>query len=209
MVDRNGFVSRSGNTVAGSNPVPGSNINRICPCGGTADTTVLGTVAKAWEFESLQGYHILNGPVAQLGEQPPCTGKAAGSTPVGSTNFNMKMFEDIDEYIKRPLEERQSHLRLVDPCIEIGGNSPRFRGLLAHFVKTTIPKGQRIHLCHACNNGKCSNPVHLYWGTPKENYYDGLASGVQQHIWERVVNKYGEAKALEMARTSMQRIKGD
>jgi len=119
------------------------------------------------------------------------------------------MFEDINEYMKRPLSERQSHLRLEDQCIEIGGNSPRFRGLLAHFVKTTIPKGQRIHLCHACNNGKCSNPTHLYWGTPKENYNDGLASGAQTSIWQRVVNKYGEERAIEMSRTNPIKFKAE
>ena len=27
-------------------------------------------------------------------------------------------------------------------------------------------------MCHACNNGKCSNPKHLYWGTASENRMD-------------------------------------
>tara|TARA_X000001036_G_scaffold94685_1_gene87342 strand:+ start:831 stop:1319 length:489 start_codon:yes stop_codon:yes gene_type:complete len=80
----------------------------------------------------------------------------------------------IEDYIKLPQEERQKHLRLDEPCIEIGGNSTQFKGLLAHKLNTTIPHGRKenVLLCHACNNGKCSNPNHHYWGTSKENIHD-------------------------------------
>ncbi len=106
------------------------------------------------------------------------------------------MFIPIDEYIKLSKEERQTHLDLSTECIEIGGNSPRFRGLLAHYLKTTIPSGIKIQLCHACHNGKCSNPKHLYWGTHKENINE---SGT---IWERMINKYGEEEARERCKRS-------
>lgn len=87
------------------------------------------------------------------------------------------MFEDILIYINKPLADRQQHLDLKSPCLCIGGTSQEFRGTLSHFLKTTIPKGMKIHLCHACYNEKCSNPTHLYWGTPTENAFDTIQSG--------------------------------
>jgi len=100
----------------------------------------------------------------------------------------------IEDYIKESKEERQKHLRLNEFCIERGGNSVTSRGLLAYFLNTTILKGSKIQLCHACLNNKCSNPYHLYWGTSKENRNDSP----QLTIWERSVNKYGleEAKSI-------------
>ena len=79
---------------------------------------------------------------------------------------------DIYEYIKLPKDIRQEHLDLDDYCIERGGGSTYCKGLLAHLLETTIPSGHMIHVCHACNNGKCSNPKHLYWGTASENRRD-------------------------------------
>jgi hypothetical protein len=110
------------------------------------------------------------------------------------------MFEDVNEYMKRPLVERQVHLNLDDDCIDIGGNSENFRGLLAHYLKTNMPKGIRIQLCHACGNKSCSNPVHLYWGTPKENIADSIAHGTHENAWVRMVKKYGEDEVREIRR---------
>jgi hypothetical protein len=84
------------------------------------------------------------------------------------------MFRDIYEYLKLPKEVRRTHLNLAEACVEIGGRSDQFRGLLAHFLKTTIPFGKQFHLCHACNNGACSNPSHMYWGTNKDNFEDSV-----------------------------------
>lgn len=93
------------------------------------------------------------------------------------------MFENIYDYIKKPLDERKSHLNLTDPCIRIGGKiSTEFRGLLAHTLKTTIPQGiNKVYLCHACNIKDCSNPKHMYWGTPAENNADNVAT----EIWRK------------------------
>lgn len=105
----------------------------------------------------------------------------------------------IDEYILLPKEVRQKHLRLDESCIERGGSSFYFKGLLAHLLDTTVPTGHKIHLCHACHNAKCSNPNHLYWGTAQENRLDEVKNGGKT-IWERTVEKYGLEKAREMNR---------
>jgi hypothetical protein len=83
------------------------------------------------------------------------------------------------EYIKTvSRQERRKHLKLNEPCIERGGASWEFRGLLAAHLGTTIPaRGEKVCLCHACHNGKCSNPSHLYWGSDKDNSQDLTESG--------------------------------
>ena len=101
---------------------------------------------------------------------------------------------DINEFIQRSREERRLHLSLSEPCCERGGNSTNHKGVLAQFLDTTIPSG-RILLCHACNNDKCSNPKHLYWGTDYDNIIvDGQEFGTHKNPWERRVEKYGYEK---------------
>jgi hypothetical protein len=124
--------------------------------------------------------------------------KSAGESRGGSSPSSGTMYIDIYEYIKRSKIDRQSHLILDDPCICIGGCSTNFKALLAHSLKTTIPSGKKILLCHACHNGKCSNVKHLYWGTPKENIDDARIVGSQKNIWENMVKKYGEQEARKM-----------
>jgi hypothetical protein len=104
----------------------------------------------------------------------------------------------IEEYITQSKETRQAHLKLDEPCLERGGNSENFRGLLAHVLDTNIPKGQKIHLCHACHNAACSNVNHLYWGTSKENTQDKLANGGKT-FWEKLVDKYGYEGACALS----------
>jgi hypothetical protein len=115
------------------------------------------------------------------------------------------MFIDVHEYMKKSTLERQEHIDLSLNCIEIGGSdSTNYKGLLAHFLMTTIPSntllqgGSKIFLCHACNNHGCSNPRHLYWGTPSENNNDHVKSGRFRGF--DLVGKYGEEKAKEMRR---------
>lgn len=106
--------------------------------------------------------------------------------------LNSTDMEHIDDYMKRTKEERQAHLRLDESCIERGAkvNYTSFmcKGLLAHLFDTTLPSGHKIHCCHACNNGNCSNPNHLYWGTVNENAKDLVATG------RNGLTKYNESR---------------
>ena len=114
--------------------------------------------------------------------------------------------ENIEDYILLPREERQNHLKLETPCIERGGNSIMFRGLLADRLNTSIPKGHGVHLCHACHNGKCSNWLHLYWGTPSENRRDALENG-ELTIRSRTIAKHGEFKTKELSKRTTEQYK--
>lgn len=117
----------------------------------------------------------------------------------------MKTFTKIEDYMILSREERRKHLSLEEPCIEIGSDSRSFRGLLAHYLGTTIGGGNRVHLCHGCNNGKCSNPVHLYWGTPTDNVQDAIACGRWKSMWQRTIEKYGEEKARQLHKEAARR----
>lgn len=87
------------------------------------------------------------------------------------------MYIEIEDYMHFSILDRQKHVDLNDECIEIGGGSKDFRGMLAHFLKTTLPSGSKIQMCHACHNSKCSNVKHLYWGTASENQFDAVKNG--------------------------------
>ena len=106
----------------------------------------------------------------------------------------------IEDYISQPKIDRQKHIDLSDPCIERGGPqkgglSSYCKGLMAHLFDTTIPSGHKIHVCHACNNERCCNPNHLYWGTAQENRLD---QGEGNSVWDRMVKKYGYDEACRL-----------
>lgn len=106
----------------------------------------------------------------------------------------------IEEYILLTQEERQTHLRLEESCIERGGFSTYCKGLMAHILDTSIPSGKKIHVCHACHNAKCSNPNHLYWGTPRENQLDAISQGKPISPYHAVLAKHGVEVANAMNR---------
>jgi hypothetical protein len=102
----------------------------------------------------------------------------------------------VNEWIKESREVRTSHLDLSENCIERGGNSTVHRGVLAQYLCTDMPS--KVDLCHACNNDKCSNPKHLYWGTRKENVDDARKNGTWKSPWQALVDKYGYEEACAM-----------
>lgn len=103
----------------------------------------------------------------------------------------------VENYLAKEQKERQHHLDLDEDCEERGGNSTNHRGVLAQYLNTPI-YGRPADLCHACHNGKCSNPKHLYWGTRKENIQDAVDNGTWKSAWERKVEKYGYDEACKM-----------
>ena len=119
--------------------------------------------------------------------------------------------KDIYDYINLPKEERQKHLKLDEDCIERGAGSYYFKGLLAHQLDTTVPTGHKIHLCHACNNGDCGNPNHMYWGTAQENRHDQITRGTSKTIWQRTVEKHGleKARSIQARKTASKAGKGN
>lgn len=102
----------------------------------------------------------------------------------------------VEEWIKESREIRTSHLSLSESCVERGGNSTVHRGVLAQYLNTNMPS--KVDLCHACNNDKCSNPKHLYWGTRKENVQDARVHGSWRNPWVIMVEKYGYDEACRM-----------
>ena len=92
-------------------------------------------------------------------------------------------------------EERRAHLKLDEACKERGGNSTMFRGLLADYLGTEIYIDKKVVLCHACHNENCSNPVHMYWGTYKDNIEDQKENGTWKDVWTRRVEKHGLEEA--------------
>jgi len=103
----------------------------------------------------------------------------------------------VEDYLEQPQFTRQKHLNLTEECIERGGNSTNHRGVLAQYLNTAI-YGRPADLCHACHNGLCSNPKHLYWGTRKENTQDARNNGTWKSAWQHTVEKYGYEIACKM-----------
>ena len=102
----------------------------------------------------------------------------------------------VENWINESRDVRTQHLDLTEPCVERGGNSTVHRGVLAQYLDTNLPS--KVDLCHACDNDKCSNPKHLYWGTRKENVQDAKNNGTFKSPWDIKVEKYGYEEACRL-----------
>lgn len=111
---------------------------------------------------------------------------------------------DIKEYMQQSREVRRSHLALSDGCDDRGLRySYNLIALLAYMRDTTIPqKGDKAIVCHACNNPKCSNPTHLYWGSYSDNLLDQKEAGTYNSPHARAVAKYGKVAASDIAKAN-------
>lgn len=56
---------------------------------------------------------------------------------------------------------------------------------LVHRIVLTLAKGApteaKKYACHTCDNPKCINPNHLYWGSQKINVQDCISKGRFDH----------------------------
>ena len=119
----------------------------------------------------------------------------------------------IEEYILLPKSIRQAHLRLHEPCVDRGKCYSYFlKGLLAYILDTTLPSGPKIHVCHACNNDRCSHPYHVYWCTAAENRQDTLEKAKQLQNKARslgITSKKEKAKETEHSRVQLLTLGGN
>lgn len=127
-----------------------------------------------------------------------CKSSDLGHNRFDPCNLHQFYMLKVSIWIKESRKVRTTHLDLSADCIERGGNSTNHRGVLAEFLNTDFPKGVGIDLCHACHNGGCSNPRHMYWGTRKENVADARSQGMHKNPFENAIAKYGYEKACEM-----------
>ena len=83
----------------------------------------------------------------------------------------------LSEWILRPREERTAHIDLTTPC-ELGKAWRKSTFLDFHNLEDDVPhwKKARVERCHLCENhstnGNCTNPLHVYIGTVRENKMD-------------------------------------
>lgn len=107
------------------------------------------------------------------------------------------------------------------------------RGHKASWIIHNGPIPEGMHVCHSCDNRKCTNPEHLWIGTHKQNNDDKIAKGRAKYVQPPVMkgeanpsaklteamvkeikcllelghSSYGIAKKFSVSKTTILRIK--
>lgn len=103
----------------------------------------------------------------------------------------------VEEYLLKPLDYRKQHLNLQEHCFSTI-SIPKLKKLLAEKLNVDLSSG-RVLICHGCNNSKCSNINHVYFGTDYENIViDGKKFGTFENVHARTIKKYGKEKIKEI-----------
>lgn len=68
----------------------------------------------------------------------------------------------------------------------------------------SIPKPNKLSVCHKCDNPNCINPAHLFLGTQTDNMQDAVRKG-------RIAHKLTEedVRTIRADKTSLQRVLGE
>jgi|13_taG_2_1085334.scaffolds.fasta_scaffold90079_2 ribosomal protein L37AE/L43A len=110
----------------------------------------------------------------------------------------------ITQHMQLSKQQRQAHIDLTSPCIpavytrntvnnkkgvfsDKRHGSVQSKKKLIEYHQIENFKGRNVHTCHKCLNDStspngfvCLNPLHLYFGSPKENSFDISCSDRKQ-----------------------------